>query len=222
MSPIGSLLTDPDSFFRDRRTDPSLKGPAVVVTLIAVVGAISSVVQFQATAELYQNMIEGTDLESAGTILQVFQIIGLAFGMVMPYVFWVLYAAIFYGISVVFDGDGDFGTLLALVGWGFVPGLVRSVINAMINTYRYQIEGVPVPDNVTVESMQQFSQTLQQGELVALTGVVGIVFAIWSGVLWTYAVKHARSLSTRNAAITVVIPVLLSVLLSVRTLITAL
>jgi len=43
-STMASLVTDPNSFFRDRRDDASFLGPALIITGIAVLGVVSSVV----------------------------------------------------------------------------------------------------------------------------------------------------------------------------------
>jgi len=224
MSSIDTLVTDPNAFFRDRSERPSWKGPVLIVTFIAVLGVVSSIVQFRATADLYTQMFAdaGEGAEAAGTIFQVFQVVGMVIGFVVNYVVWVLIAAFFYVVSLVFDGTGEFATTLKLVGWGLVPSVVGSVFSLFITVYRYEIEGVTVPTEVTQESMQQFSQQISGGPLAALTGVLGIVFTLWSGVLWTFAMKHARQLTTRNAAITVALPVLVGIVVSLWSIINAL
>lgn len=222
MSPISSLLTDPDAFFRDRSDSPSLKGPVAVITLIAVLGAITATIEFRATADLFESVVGEAGGDAATTAFQVFQIIGLAIGVVVPYVIWLLYAGLFYGVSALFDADGSFTTTLAFVGWGFVPSVVGSLLQLFITVYRFEVRGVDVPTEVTEESIQQFSQQIASGPLVALSAALGIVFTLWSGLLWAFAMKHARSLSFRRAAITVVVPVGLGVLWSLQNVFTAL
>jgi len=224
MSSIDTLVTDPNAFFRDRSERPSWKGPVLIVTLIAVLGVVSSVIQFRATAELYTQLFAdaGESGETAGTIFQVFQVVGMVVGFVVNYVVWVLFAVFFYGVSALLDGNGEFSTTLKLVGWGLVPSVVGSVFSLFITVYRYEIEGVTVPADVTAESIQQFSQQVSSGPLVMLTGVLGVVFTLWSGVLWTFAMKHARQLTTRNAAITVALPVLFGIAVSLWSIINAL
>lgn len=91
-----------------------------------------------------------------------------ATALVSPFVGWLVYAAVFHAISVVFDGDGPFPTTLAL-GAG-----------------------------------------------------LGVLVTLWSAVLWTHALRHARALSFRDAALTVALPALVGVALSVSTLVGAL
>ncbi|PSQ20708.1 hypothetical protein BRD06_12215 [Halobacteriales archaeon QS_9_67_15] len=211
-----SLLTDPEAFFGRRGTDPSLKGPLVVVTLIAAVNAVASVLQFRFMARLFENSGMGSGFATA---IQAFSFVFVIAG---PFVVWLLYAGVFQGISVLFDGDGDFSTTLAFVGWGFVPSVMGSVASVAINFYRFNVRGVDVPSEMSVEAYQQFSQSLQTGPLVALSAALGIVFTLWSAFLWTFGLRHARSLSVRQAALTVALPVLVGLALTTRTLLVAL
>ena len=82
-------------------------------------------------------------------------------------------------------------------------------MNLLIVVYRFRIRGFDVPSNLSGQAATQYIQQINSGPLVTLAAVLGIVFTLWSGLLWTFAVKHARQLSTRNAAITVVLPVLI-------------
>lgn len=215
MSSLTALLSDPDSFFRDRRSDPSLKGPVAVVAALALVSGLAAALQFRVLSQLFADL-------DAGTILLVAQVVTLAVSLVGPFVAWLLYAGVFHAISVVFSGEGSFSTTLALVGWGFVPSVFGSVVGAAVNVYRFNVRGVEVPAEITQASMQQFQRQLQSGPLVAVSAAVGILFTLWAAVLWTYAMKHARDLSLRDAALTVALPALVGVALSVRTLLTAL
>jgi hypothetical protein len=211
-----SLLTDPEAFFGRQGTDPSLKGPLVVVTLIAAVNAVASVLQFRFMARLSENSGMGSGFATA---IQAFSFVFVIAG---PFVVWLLYAGVFQGISVLFDGDGDFSTTLAFVGWGFVPSVMGSVASVAINFYRFNVRGIDVPSEMSVEAYQQFSQSLQTGPLVALSAALGIVFTLWSAFLWTFGLRHARSLSVRQAALTVALPVLVGLAFTTRTLLVAL
>ena len=211
-----SLLTDPEAFFGRQGTDPSLKGPLVVVTLIAAVNAVASVLQFRFMARLFENSGMGSGFATA---IQAFSFVFVIAG---PFVVWLLYAGVFQGISVLFDGDGDFSTTLAFVGWGFVPSVIGSVASVAINFYRFNVRGIDVPSEMSVEAYQQFSQSLQTGPLVALSAALGIVFTLWSAFLWTFGLRHARSLSVRQAALTVALPVLVGLAFTTRTLLVAL
>ena len=209
-STMASLVTDPNSFFRDRRDAPSFIGPVLIVTAIAVLGVGSAIISIRATSEMMgQIMADSGAGQGAQTIFQAFQLVGVVLGFLWTYVVWVLWTAIFYAITAIFDGSGGFTTTLKLVGWGFVPSLVGSAINLLINVYRFEIRGFDVPATADPQAAQEFAQQMSSGPLVALSAVLGIVFTLWGGLLWTFAVKHGRQVTTRNAAIAVALPVVL-------------
>lgn len=216
MPSIQTLLTDPDGFFRDQGTDPSLKGPIVVITLIAVVDALASVLQYRFMSQLFENM------GVSGGMATAFQAFSFIFVLAGPFVVWILFAGLFQGISLVFDGDGDFSATLAHVGWGFIPSLFGSMAGVAVSYYRFNVRGMDVPAEMDPQAMQEFMQSMQTDPLVALTATLGIVFTLWSAFLWTFGLKHARNLSVKQAAITVALPVVIGMLIHGRSLLVAL
>ncbi|WP_123537350.1 Yip1 family protein [Halosimplex salinum] len=210
-----ALLTDPNEFFRERQADPSLIGPLVVILLIAAVNVIASILQSRFRAQVFESGQFDAGLMGA------VQAITLILVVAGPFVIWLLYAGVFHGVSALFDGEGDFSTTLALVGWGFVPSILGSIAEAAIRYYRFNVRGVEVPSEITMETMQEFSRNLQTGPLVALIAVLGIVFTLWSAFLWTFAVKHARNLTLKQAGLSVAVPVALGLLLTIRSLLIA-
>ncbi|MFB6140082.1 MAG: Yip1 family protein [Halosimplex sp.] len=220
MPSVTTLLTDPDGFFGTRTPDPSVKGPIGVIVLIAAVNVVASIFQFRFTSQVFESASAGTGVGSGLTT--AFQAFSFVFVIAGPFVVWLLYAGVFHAVSLVFDGDGEFSGTLALVGWGFLPSVFGSVASAAINYYRFNVETIEVPAEFTQETMRQFMHNVNTGPLVALSAALGIVFTLWSAFLWTFAVKHARDLRLRNAAITVAVPVALGLLVTLRTLFVAL
>lgn len=217
MSPDTTVLTDPRTFFRERADDPSLKGPALVVTAIGVLTAFALVFQYRTFVQLFEG-IEGT----SDTVIQVILAVTFLTTLVSPFVIWLLYAGVFHAISVVFDGDGEFSDTLALVGWGFVPSVLNGLASVVLEFYRFEIRGVDVPSDLNPESMGEFTAQIQEGPVVVLSALLAIAFTLWSAYLWTLAMEYARDLSTRNAVLTIALPVLVGIGFSLRQLLTAL
>jgi hypothetical protein len=55
--------------------------------------------------------------------------------------------------------------------------------------------------------MQQLMQDTAFRELRLISAVLSGIFLLWSANLWIFGLKHARSLTLKQAAITVLIPV---------------
>jgi hypothetical protein len=193
------LLTNPDAFFAERA---SLVGPAFVVLLVAVIGAVGSYPVLRATV--------GALPPEAGPFVTVVQAIGAVFGVVITFVVWALYALAFHLIaSLAFDGEGTFRDTLAVVGWGFVPTVFGSVASAVVNFLVFSDVRFPT-DPARIEP---FVRELRARPEFLVAGLLGVVFLLWSAFLWTFAVRHAERLDLREAALTVAGPVTVALLL---------
>jgi hypothetical protein len=204
---IRELLFDPDAFMRRRAGDPGFAGPAVVVLLAAIAAILSGLLLVWEALKTVEGGME-TVLAAGGAPL----IVG---GFVGVFAFWVLYAAAFHVISMAFDGDGDFRTTLSLVGWGFLPAIIGGIVTA-IGTY-LALQNVSA--GMDPAAMEPFVQGMRSQPVYLAVSLVGIAMTLWQGYIWTFAVRHARSLDVRSAALTVAGPVALTILWAGRTLI---
>lgn len=194
------LLVDPDAFFEHRASDGggSLQVPALVVGAAALAGIGSPVV-------VLHLLVESLPAES-GYFL-VGYAIGLVGALFGPFVEWMLLAIGFDVIARRFGGDGPLHEVVRLVGWGFLPHIVTGLIAMIVMLVVIgRISPPAAPDQVLT-----FIQSIQGDPAVRLAAGLGIVFTVWSGFLWIFAVKHARGLSFRRAALVVALPVALSI-----------
>lgn len=194
-----TVLTHPDEFFAERTHDPGLRGPVLIVLAVGVLGLLSAVPSLLL-------VLRGIPAE-ARAIVGAGLAIGAAFGLVGPFVVWLLYAIVFYAISMVFDATGSFRDLFALTGWGFLPRILGAAVSAVV---MFVVLGTTAAPE-TVEAMAAFNRQLRSDPLVRASTVVGIAITLWSGYLWTHAVATARDLTVRQAAVVVGIPVALSI-----------
>lgn len=202
------IFTDPDRFFSRKTTEGGFKGALAVVLAAAISNALSN---FATMLQLQTQAPQG-----AGGVIIVGQLVGSVVAVLGILVTWVVFAGLFHLISIYFDGDGQFREVVRLTGYGFVPFIFMGVISGVINFFVYQ--GVSLPRSP--EGITTFVQQTQSGPLFVLLSVISIVFVVWRGFLWMFAVKYARGLTIRQAAITVGIPVGISILASVVGLVT--
>ena len=196
------LLTNPDAFFAERADGASLVGPALVVLLVAVVGAIGSYPVFRATAAVLPSEV--------GPFVSVFRLVGAVVGVVVTVLVWGLYAVAFHLIaSLAFEGDGTFRDTLAVVGWGFVPAVFGSTASAVVNFLVFSDVRFPTDP----ARIGPFVRELRARPEFLVAGLLGIVFLLWSAFLWTFAVRHAEGLDLREAGLTVAGPVAVALLL---------
>lgn len=200
LSALRRAVTQPASFFEQESRDPGLLQPAIVVGLVALFGLVSSIPVFQATFSALP--------EEAGVIVAVVSAIGAVFGVIVPFVVWLVYAVLFYLLSLAFDSSGEFRDLFAVIGWGFAPRIVSSVVSAVVLFLVFSGQDFGDPTQV-----QQFRRTFPTSPLGLASQAVGILTSLWSAWIWTYGVATTRDLTTRQAGIVVGVIVGLGILL---------
>lgn len=199
---VFDILLDPNGFLERRADDPSLVGPVLVVAIVGIVAATSSYLTVQKVA--------GSFGDGVGSFVAIGGAIGALSAVFVTFVMWALFAGIFHAISALFDGDGGFRTTLALVGWGYVPSIFSGAISAAALFLALQQLTAPTDP----ASAATFQQQLSSHSLIITSSALGLVFTLWQGFIWTFAVKHARKLDLREAVLTVAGPVALSILWS--------
>lgn len=193
---VVALLTDPDGFFARHSEDPGFLGPVVVAIIAGIAGIAAALPAIRFTIAAMP-----PEARAFGGIAYVSAIVG---GIVGPFVRWLLFAVAFYAVATVaFDPPGRFRDLTALVGWGLVPTIPSVLLSGYASYVVYG--GVSPPDGPMAAAT--FAQNLRGDPAFVVAGLVGLAFLVWSGLLWTFAVRHALSLRIRQALITVAIPV---------------
>lgn len=202
LSALQRAVTQPASFFRTESRDPGLLQPALVVGAIAVVGVIGSIPTILAVFEALP--------AGAGVFAAVGFAIGGVFGLITPFITWLIVAVLFFIGTLVVGGDGSFRDLFALVGWGFAPRVIASVVGAIVSFVF--VSGTDFSDP---QQASQLSQMVATSTIGLVSQGVSVVTYLWAGWIWTHAVANARDVSVRKAGLVVGVVVLLAILVNV-------
>ena len=198
VSSILLLFTDPDGFFRrDPKEWSGLKTPAVIVLAL---GTLSAIIVYLQTPLLLQIFPENLRAE-----MGLFSLFGIPVGFIAPFIEWVVFTGIFYVISMIFMGKGTFTRTLAAIGCGFLPIAIGSLIDLII--LWYYLPGIQVSPVKDVMDIQSATITLTHSPVFQITGMVSIIFLLWSASIWIFGLRSSRELTLRNAAISVGLPV---------------
>lgn len=193
------ILFDPDRFFRERSDDISLTTSAVVVLAAALTSTLGTILVM---LEVRQS-VSG----SAGSFISIGFGIGIVGAFLAMFFSWIAFTAVFHAISGWYGGEGEFRDTMRFTAWGFTPKIFAGLLSG-VATY-YTLLGVRVPDDPA--KMAAFAQQIQASPSLRVASAVGIVFTLWSLFIWTLAIKHARGIELRQAAISVAAPVLVSI-----------
>ncbi len=188
------LLFSPDRFFAERATRPvNLKTPFLIVCglfLVEIGGNYDAITTYARTLELAD--------PSAHPIVYA----GLFATALSPFLAWVSYSAVFYGVSYLYRGRGTFLRTLVYVGYGCAP----LIIGGLLHLALFQIISLPMQDHFIPARVAAHATTV-----ALIDAGIAIPVLLWCGFLWTAGMRHARSLSARQALVTVFVPVGLAI-----------
>ena len=212
-----SLVTDLRQSFESRA--PTLWQSSLLLVAVGIVGLgllppIVALVQSPLIPD--DRVLNALPVVSYATTNGIVSIPGVyallaAMLLVIPILSWLLFAAVFYGLSWPVATERGFRELLAAIGVGFVPLLIGNVFTVAVTLLTFPSTpaqlwglGMTIPGRVYVIPPEM-------GAVFFLVNAVGIGCALWAGYLWAHALKRTRGLSSRQALAVIAIPVLLTI-----------
>jgi hypothetical protein len=206
------VLTNPNGFFEARMKEgESLKIPLLIVLISGLISGIAAFLITGITLEIIRETLPPEAQSIAMTVGGISAFIG---ALVVSLIIWVVFAAVFFGISGLLKGEGTFKRTLEFVGYGYIPMIIGGIISAVIMYNFISTAQIPHVADPT-ELADVLTNWLTTNPMIRLSSIVSMLFMLWSANIWVFGLKHARNLSTRNALITVGIPVVLYILYSV-------
>jgi hypothetical protein len=207
------ILINPGAFFAELKgeEEENLKWPLLIVLL----GGIAAAGYGYLFGEVTAKMMEGA-LPGIGALVTISSAIGALIGV---FIFWLIWTVVVFAISMAFKGQGSFKRTLQVIGYGYLPQVIGSIITVIV-AFEY-IPRIVVP-YVTAAMMQD--PVAMQGvttalmhdpamlEMTQITSIIAMVFLLWSANIWIFGLQKARSLSPMNAALCVGIPVIAYIL----------
>lgn len=204
---LNNLLFDPNSFFREKLGNKaSFKYPLLIILVIAVFTIGSSFLIMNKFKELVPSDM-GSSMSV--TVMSIGVIGGVIGGLIGTFLSWFILAGILYSISYVFASKDSFKRTLEFVGYGFVPQIASGFINFIV---MYKLLSSVDFSSLDSQLMAQgIEQMFSNNPYFYTSQIIGILCLLLSAYIWVFALLHARNMSFKNAALTVGIPVGLSI-----------
>ncbi|KQC02944.1 MAG: hypothetical protein APR53_01885 [Methanoculleus sp. SDB] len=204
------LILNPQAFFAGKMAEEeNLRVPALILLAVAIISGTAAAIVSGATVRMLP-----ADVASMGTVIAV---IGFVSGFIAVFlIWWLVPGVLFTVISLAFKGTGSFKRTLEFVAYGSVPQIIGGIITlALYYSYFSSLSLAPVSDPTLLA--EQIT-ALMKAPVLQVASLAGILFMLWSASIWIFGMKEARHLTTRDAAITVGVPVGLYILYSLYTL----
>ena len=208
VSSILLLFTDPDGFFRrDMMEWSDLKTPAFIVLIAGIIGAASAYLVSRTMLQIFPG-----NLQTATGLVAV---VGVAGAIVGIFLAWVAYTTVFHVISMLFMGKGTFAGTLAVVGYGFLPTIIGSLIGLLL--FWYYLPTLQVGPVSDVMDIQSATTAFTHAPVFQMVSMIGIIFLLWSANIWVYGLRYSRGISLRHAVMTVAMPVVVLIVVNLVT-----
>ena len=206
------LLLNPNEFFKKRAdTEPKLLMPFLI---ILISGILSGIIAFYMVGLLAQGMPE-----EIAQFMVIGQIAGAGGAIVFSIVLWIVFAAVFYGLSAIFKGTGRFKKVLEITGYGYLPMLFGAVITLVFFSAiapSIQIQEIDFTDPEQAQATGTIIQSaLKDNSYFLISWVISMLLVLWAANLWIFGLCHARKVELKHAFISVAIPVAVYIVYSV-------
>ena len=207
-------LINPDKFFQERINEPeSLKIPALIVLVSAIIGAAAAYLMVTPTVKLMGSMLAGMEI--------VIILAAVIATFVITFVSWLVFTGIFFVLSTLFKGKGTFNRTMEIVGYGFLPQIIGGIITAIVALEyipKVMVQSIPAGTTDSQVILDATTNLMRDPAMVAFTQIttlISIVFLLWSANVWIFGIQHSRRLSMRDAALCVGIPVVLYIIYTI-------
>lgn len=193
MTPI-EFVRDPETFMAERVEATPLV-PAVALGIAGLAGAAVSVIVTQQTL--------GAIGGGGETFRRVMLAVTVATSLVVPFVVWGVIAGTVHLLTMAFAAEGSFRRTLRVTGYALLPYALGTFVVAGV---QYYVLGA-LPPVQEPEQVQAFARAYENHSLVTVSSITYTAFLVWSGVLLTLGIEHARHVTRREAAIAAGIPI---------------
>ncbi|HNJ81164.1 MAG TPA: Yip1 family protein, partial [Methanoregulaceae archaeon] len=152
-----------------------LKIPGIIV----VIGAIISAVTAYLMSGVYSGLFSAAAGEGMASVMGAFSALSAFFAFLI--LWWIIFAGIFYLLSMAFAGNGMFRRTLEFTGYGLVPVIVGLIISAIVSLYYIPLVEVPVISNIQdPAAVQRFMSDILTDpafrEFTRISAVISVIF----------------------------------------------
>jgi len=212
---IIELLSNPRAFFGSIcKNEPSLKIPALIILLMAIISSVSGYMMGELSGRIFSGMMESIATITADT--------AAAATFVSVLIIWPVAAAILFGLQKTLQGNGSFRRVMEICGYGMFPLVFSSIILLLLSGYYIPQADISPVRSANPEVISKAAATMMQDpalhELSIISLIVTIIFLVWVASNWSIGIETCSGLSTKKALIVAGLPVLIYIVYALSSL----
>lgn len=205
---IVETIKNPKNAMKSIAKQPMIEEAVMIVGIYAVIGALAAYIQsYKLTFVLegFENM--PSSMQSLTTIF------GVVGALISPFLIWLIGTGIIHLISMALGGDGKFyPQMMTVIGYSMSPMLFASIISLAL---LFMVE----PMTITISATNPMAtKEIYNNPFFSASAIIGAIMQIWAAVIIFFGVQGAHRLTPVKSAVVAGIPLLITVILAVRSL----
>jgi hypothetical protein len=205
---ITTSIKNPKNAMKSIAEQPMIEEAVMIVGIYAIISVLAAYVQSSKITfvfEGFENMPS-----SMQSLTAVFSVIGALIG---PFLIWLIGTGIIHVLSLALGGEGRFyPQMMTVIGYSFIPLLFAGLISLAL---LFMVE----PMTITISATNPMAtKEIYNNPFFFASTIIGTIMQIWAAVIIFFGVQSAHRLTPIKSAIVAGIPLLITVMLVVRSL----
>ncbi len=205
---LRELLLSPARFYKNISIQKiDLRLPVVIIILNNIIEIISS---FYLLNNLKIPISTGIDQTyDFKSILLIGFIFGGILSIIVSLLVWLAKCFVFHVFASFLGGKGNYRKLLEMIGYSYFPLLISSVVTLILI-----VLFTPPLENFNIRDIKTILEVLNDMPIFIISRIFGRFCLFWAGILSIFAIREVYKISTKKAAVSVLVPVVLYLAIS--------
>jgi hypothetical protein len=210
MERLTGILVKPGETMKDIIKEPRIEEAVVIVGIYAILSMLSTYI-----ASTHINYVY--DIPSAGSMAglrTIMTVVTLVFGLILPFIAWLVISGILHLFSMAFGGSGKFyPPIVTGIGYSEIVKIFTVIIAILLLTQTPVIT-LQISSTSNLSSISNMTNQLYSNPFYILSQIVVLIGLLWSSYLGALAIKEGEKLTMTQSLIVVGIPLALYIVVS--------
>ena len=209
MERLTGILVKPGETMKDIIKEPRIEEALVIVGIYAILTMLSTYIVTTHISYTYD--VAGMDTMSG--LQSIMTIVTLVFGLIAPFITWLIISGVLHLFSMAFGGSGKFyPPIVTGIGYSDIVKIFAVIIAIVLLTQTPVITVEISSSNLS--SVSSMTKELYSNPFYILSQLVVLLGLLWSSYLGALAIKEGEKLTMTQAIMVVGIPLVLYVAVS--------
>ena len=211
---LTGILVKPGETMKDIIKEPRIEEALVIVGIYAILSMLSTYLVTSHVKYVYD--VPGMD--STSGLQSIITLVTLVFGLIVPFIYWLIISGVLHLFSMAFGGSGKFYPhIVTGIGYSEIVKIFAIIISILLLTQTPVITLEISSSNLS--SVTSMAKDLYSSPFYILSQIVLVLGLLWSSYLGALAIKEGEKLTMTQALMVVGIPLVLYLIVSYSTLV---